>query len=247
MQPTSLHYFPLAWPYSIGLFLLLAILVALVEFNVLVYAYVKMGVHPRYVTSLLLLSLLGATVNIPVAQLPEEETVENQIVRYAGVRYVVPAVRHWPGTIIAVNVGGAVVPTLLSIFLIVKNRLYVRGLLGTAIVALLVHQFAYPVRGLGIATPTFAPALIAAAVGMLLGWRAAAPLAYAAGCLGTLIGADLMNLGAIRGLGAPVASIGGAGTYDGIFVTGILAFLLTWSPPPRTTRETPPPSHEQDG
>ena len=84
MQPTSLHYFPLTWPYSIALFLLLAFLVALVEFNILVYAYVQMGVHPRYVTSLLLLSLLGASVNIPVAQLPEEKTVENQIVRYAG-------------------------------------------------------------------------------------------------------------------------------------------------------------------
>ena len=41
-----------------------------------------------------------------------------------------------------------------------------------------------------------------------------------------LIGADLMNLGAIRGLGTPVASIGGAGTFDGIFVTGIGAVLL---------------------
>ena len=70
-------------------------------------AYAKMGVHPRYVTALLLLSLLGASINIPVAQLPEEKTVENTFVRYAGVEYVVPAVRHWPGTIIAVNVGGA--------------------------------------------------------------------------------------------------------------------------------------------
>ncbi len=247
MQPTSLHFFPLAWPYSIGLFLLLAFLVALVEFNILVYAYVKMGVHPRYVTSLLLLSLLGASINIPVAQLPEEKTVENQTVRYAGVDYVVPAVRHWPGTIIAVNVGGAVVPTLLSIFLIVKYKLFFRGLIGTVIVTLLVHQIAHLVRGLGIATPTLAPAFIAATVGLLLGWRKAAPLAYAAGCLGTLIGADLMNLGAIRGLGAPVASIGGAGTYDGIFVTGILAFLLTWSPPQRPIREVPPPLRKYEG
>jgi uncharacterized membrane protein len=44
--------------------------------------------------------------------------------------------------------------------------------------------------------------------------------------MGTLIGADLTNLDKIRGLGAPVASIGGAGTFDGIFLTGILAVLL---------------------
>ncbi|MGH8630223.1 MAG: DUF1614 domain-containing protein [Burkholderiales bacterium] len=41
-----------------------------------------------------------------------------------------------------------------------------------------------------------------------------------------LIGADLLRLKDIRRLGAPIASIGGAGSFDGIFVTGILAVLL---------------------
>jgi uncharacterized membrane protein len=44
--------------------------------------------------------------------------------------------------------------------------------------------------------------------------------------MGTLLGADVLHFGDIRGLGAPMASIGGAGTFDGIFVTGILAVLL---------------------
>ena len=56
--------------------------------------------------------------------------------------------------------------------------------------------------------------------------RIAAPLAYIAGTLGTLIGADLANLHLVQGLGAPVVSIGGAGTFDGVFLTGILAVLL---------------------
>ena len=90
---------------------------------------------------------------------------------------------------------------------------------------------AYPMKGVGIAMPTLAPPLIAAAVGLILAWRSAPILAYAAGSLGTLIGADLMNLDKIRGLAAPVASIGGAGTFDGIFLTGIVAVLLTWRPP----------------
>ena len=34
-------------------------------------------------------------------------------------------------------------------------------------------------------------------------------------------------------LGAPVASIGGAGTFDGIFLTGILAVLLAGLMGPR--------------
>ena len=62
---------------------------------------------------------------------------------------------------------------------------------------------------------------------LILSWRRAPPLAYIAGSLGTLIGADLLNLDKVQGLGAPVASIGGAGTFDGVFLSGILAVLLT--------------------
>ena len=61
---------------------------------------------------------------------------------------------------------------------------------------------------------------------LALTWRFAAPLAYIGGSLGVLIGADLLNLSLLRGLGAPVASIGGAGTFDGIFLTGVIAVLL---------------------
>jgi uncharacterized membrane protein len=61
---------------------------------------------------------------------------------------------------------------------------------------------------------------------VLIARENAAALAYVSGSLGTLIGADLLNLDAVPGLGAPVASIGGAGTFDGIFLTGIMAVLL---------------------
>jgi uncharacterized membrane protein len=81
------------------------------------------------------------------------------------------------------------------------------------------------VAGIGIAVPVFLPALATAAVALLLSRENAAPLAYIAGSMGTLIGADLTNLDKVAGLGAPVASIGGAGTFDGIFLTGILAVL----------------------
>ncbi len=83
-----------------------------------------------------------------------------------------------------------------------------------------------PVPGLGIALPVFVPAITTAVVALLLSRRQAAPLAYIGGTLGTLIGADLLNLGQIQGLGAPIASIGGAGTFDGVFLTGIVAVLF---------------------
>jgi uncharacterized membrane protein len=68
--------------------------------------------------------------------------------------------------------------------------------------------------------------VVAALAALLFATNRAAAVAYAGGSLGTLIGADLLNLNAVRGLGAPFASIGGAGTFDGIFLTGIVAVLL---------------------
>ena len=175
---------------------------------------------------LLLGSLIGSYFNIPIADLPGERVVSNQVIDFFGIQYTVPVVQHWTGTIIAVNVGGAVIPTLMSVYLLIKRDLWIRGTIAVAAVAFVLHWLANPVPGLGIAVPVFFPALATAVVALLLSRNDAAPLAYIAGSMGTLIGADLTNLDKVRGLGAPVASIGGAGTFDGIFLTGILAVLL---------------------
>jgi uncharacterized membrane protein len=227
MRPSSMHYFPLAWPFILALFVLFLVVVALIEFGILKYAYERIGIPPRYVLGLLLLSLLGSAINIPVAELPPEEVVSGGLVDFYGVRYVVPVVREWPGTVLAVNVGGALIPVILSVYLLLKNKLYVRGFLGVSVVAFVAHELARPVPGVGISLPIFVPPVVAALVAMVVGWRQAAPLAYVAGSLGTLIGADLLNLDKIQGLGAPIASIGGAGTFDGVFLAGIVAVLLS--------------------
>ncbi len=221
-----MHYLPLTLPFFVVLFFLMMVLAAFIEVGVLSYAYQRMGVDRRYVFSLLLLSLLGSYVNIPVFQLPPEEVVSNSYADLFGMRYAIPHVQEWPGTVIAVNVGGAVVPVLLSIYLVVKNSLYGQAILGTAIVTFLVHLMAYPVRGVGIAVPFFTPPLAASIVALLISRRYAPALAYISGSMGALIGADITNFDKIRGLGAPVASIGGAGTFDGVFLTGIIAVIL---------------------
>ncbi|MFZ0943096.1 MAG: DUF1614 domain-containing protein, partial [Syntrophobacteraceae bacterium] len=95
-----------------------------------------------------------------------------------------------------------------------------------AIVTTLVYFMAHPVKGVGIAVPVFIPPIAATASALIFSSRYAPALAYICGAMGTLLGADILHFGDIRGLGAPVASIGGAGTFDGIFVTGILAVLL---------------------
>lgn len=226
MRPSGMHYFPLTWPFVLGLLLVLLVVVALVELHVLRYAYERVGISRRYVYALLLLSLLGSYVNIPVAELPGQRVISNTVVEFYGVRYVVPAVEDWPRTVIAVNVGGALIPTCLSLYLLFKNQLFARALAGVLIVTLVVHHFAVPVKGVGINVPVFLPPLVAAGVALILGGGRAPALAYIAGSMGTLIGADLMNLDKIRGLDAPIASIGGAGTFDGVFLSGILGVLL---------------------
>jgi uncharacterized membrane protein len=221
-----MHYFPITLPFLAVLFLLFLLVLILVEVGVLQYAYQKMGIDQRYVFALLLLSLVGSYVNLPVYQLPPEVVKSGGVVSFFGVPYVIPMVTEWPGTVVAVNLGGAVIPSCLSIYLMFKNRLFVPGLLGAAVVAVIVHRLAYPVPGMGIAVPTFTPPVVATGVALILSRQYAPALAYSVGTLGTLIGADLLNLGKLPGLGAPVASIGGAGTFDGIFTTGILAVLL---------------------
>jgi len=226
MSPTGVHDFPLASPLLLGLFVLLGLLIALIEIGVIGYAYEQVGVQRRDVFLVLLLSLLGSYVNIPVAEFPAERVVSGQEVTSFGLRYVIPVVHEWPGTVLAVNVGGAVIPTLLSLYLLVKNRLYGRALIAVAVMAAVAHALAYPVRGVGIAVPVFIPPVVAAVTALVLSRQAAPALAYIGGSLGMLIGADLLNLGQVQALGAPVASIGGAGRFDGIFMTGILAVML---------------------
>ncbi len=227
MRPSGMHYFPLAWPFILALFLLFLVVAALVEIGILRYAYERMGIPSRYVLAILLLSLLGSAINIPVAQFPPETVSSGGMVNYYGMQYVVPMVHQWPGTILAVNVGGALIPVILSLYLLVKNRLFVRGLLAVGVVAVVTHWLATPVRGVGVSLPIFIPPVVAALAALIFSWRNPAPMAYVAGCLGTLIGADLLNLYRIPGLGAPIASIGGAGTFDGVFLVGIIAVLLS--------------------
>jgi len=232
MGPSSMNYFPLAWPFLLLLGIFFLLVVASVQFRAIAYAYGRMGIDSKYVFTILLLSLLGSYVNIPIAALSSEPVVSQSTVTFYGVPYVVPMASDGHGTVLAINVGGALIPAALSLYLLVKNRLYVRGLIAIALVAAVTHHFAQPIRGIGISVPIFLPALAAALVAMILAWRNPPPLAYIAGSLGTLIGADLLNLDKIAGMGAPVASIGGAGTFDGVFLSGIIAVLL----PPMGTR-----------
>jgi len=217
-------------PFTLLLLLLLvallAVFVVLVEMRVLAYAYRKVGVRPRYAFAVMLLSLLGSHVNIPLYSVPGQRVLRPHEISMFGRTYIVPDAVETGATVVALNVGGALIPILVSIYLVARTRLYGRMAIGVAIVAAVVHSLAQIVPGMGIAVPMFIPPLVAAAVGPLLAFRRAPPVAYVSGSMGTLVGADLLNLDRIAQLGAPIVSIGGAGTFDGVFLTGIIAGLL---------------------
>ena len=199
---------PVAAQLLLLLLLAFGVLVVVLEIRALSYAYRAIGISPRYVTAVLLFTLLGSYVNIPLI-----------------------AAR---GSVVAINVGGALIPVLVSLYLYARTRRRGRMLVAIAIVAFVVHQLATVVPGVGIAVPMLIPPLTATGVALLLAFSEAPSVAYVAGSLGALIGADLLNLPRITAISAPVVAIGGAGTFDGVFLTGILAGLLAaWIAPTR--------------
>ena len=110
----------------------------------------------------------------------------------------VPAVVHTGTTILAVNVGGALIPAALASYLVMHDHLWLRcrgcrgGRSGPAGSAARV--------GRGIVTPTLVPPLAAALAATAIGGHAVAALAYVAGTVGTLAGTDLANVRRIRHL-----------------------------------------------
>lgn len=234
MRLHELHFFPHPPLYLLVFFLLLGLLLLLLRLGVIRYAYEHLGLSRRAAMTVLFASLLGSGINIPVVELPAQRIVEPRIVQFFGMQYVVPQVVERGSTVVALNVGGAVIPVLLVFYLINRYGISRRTLLALAVVTGATHLMAQPIPGVGIALPPLLPSLVTAATALLLDRWAAPRTAYIAGTLGTLIGADLLNLPNIRALDAPVASIGGAGTFDGIFVTGIVAVVLAgaswWRP-----------------
>ncbi len=219
---------PFLFIYVFLFFAVLAFLFALIEIHVINYAFTLAGLPPELAFLALLASLIGSYVNIPLARLRGGQPHPAMVVSSYGIRYRLPPRRWEDSTMLAINVGGAIVPLLIAIYVVVHQpEILGSAILATAIVTLVVNRSARPIPGMGIATPMFIPPIVAALAGYFLGGaQHAAPVAYIGGVMGTLIGADIMNLGRLTDLGAPVASIGGAGTFDGIFLTGIVAVLL---------------------
>jgi uncharacterized membrane protein len=223
-----MFFFPVVIFVIIIFFFLLVFLFAFLQIGMVGLAFSRLGLPPQYLFGILLATFLGSYVNIPITTLEGETFVDEKEVKYLGLPYpVAPQYRPYK-TVIAINLGGAVIPLIISLYLLSKMTNVIPVLLATFIVSLLVNRVARPIKGVGIGIPALVPPLLAALAAYLLApEEIRAPVAYIAGTLGTLIGADLMRLKDVKNMGAPVASIGGAGTFDGVFLSGIIAVLLS--------------------
>lgn len=219
------------------LFVVLVLVAPLLFLGVVGGAFSRLGFSPFQIVLLLALTLVGSFVNIPVARVRSELPYGDVVRLPRG--FMVERLYRIPSfvteTTIAVNLGGAVAPSLVSLVLVIAAvQMGAAGILapialGVLGVSLVTRLVARPVPGLGITTPFFVPPLGAAIPGTLLagGIPWAGPvIGYVSGTLGTLIGADLLLWREFPRLGARVVSIGGAGTFDGIFLTGVIAALL---------------------
>jgi len=226
IRSRSPHYFPFGTVFFVVGVLLLGLVATMLQLGAIGYAYERLGVDSRWLLALLLLSLGGSAVNLPLWRMHGGEIVSARRVRVYGVDYVVPEVVDAADTLVTINVGGGLVPLGLSAWLVATRGFGLGGLAALGATTAVCYVVARPVRGVGIVVPALLPPLVAALSANLLAPAHAPMVAYVAGSVGCLVGADVLHLGEVRGLGVPVASIGGAGTFDAIFLTGILAVIL---------------------
>lgn len=145
MQSSDLQYFPLSPLYFSALVGLVVLLLLLIQLGAIRYAYMRLGVSSGAALTLLLGSLAGSYFNLPIAQIPGEQVLSGREVYFFGMRYVVPVVVQWPGTMVAVNVGGAIIPSVMSAYLLLKHQLWATGSAAIAIVAIACYLMAQPV------------------------------------------------------------------------------------------------------
>lgn len=219
---------PLIFLLMLAFFVVALIMLPFLLMGMIGDAFLRLGLPPGLIFWLLISTLVGSLVNIPIYRFESQEVQGDQIISYFGMQFRPPSMGSSHQTVLAVNVGGTLIPLGLCIYLLwrIPFGWYLPVLV--LLVTLVVNRLARPVRGLGIAVPGLVPPLLAALGAYLLcPPDLRAPCAYIASTLGILVGADLLRLGEIPQLGAPVASIGGAGTFDAIFFGGIVAVLLS--------------------
>ncbi len=138
------------------------------------------------------------------------------------------------GVILGINAAGALIPIGLSLRFLVKDRMPVwKAVVGIGIVTGVAYWVATIDPERGILVPSLPIVAVSLVMGLSLAgseWQQVGPITYASGAMGTLIGADLLNIQAIVDALAQAdkqtaAVIGGAGTLDAIYLVALVAVI----------------------
>ncbi len=214
--------------------LALLIIVPFVLGQAMLASLTKLHLTQSQAGILIVAIVLGGLVNVPLWRIVREQPVWSHPLAIFALDRTLP---RWTirrrETIIAVNVGGCLVPLGITAYQLVWLNQYGPHVMEQVAIAVAINTLvcffvATPVQGVGIVMPGFVAPGTAALSALYLVPDAAPPVAFVAGVLGPLIGADFFHIHELirspRSVG--VASIGGAGTFDGIVLSGILAALL---------------------
>jgi len=174
------------------------------------------------------LIVIGSFVNIPIYEKEGKEVIE----RYYFLWFVY-SVRKRKKITIAINLGGCIIPLVLALKLLAEIPI-LDFLIAFTVSTLVIYHFAKPIPNVGIVVPMFIPPTISAISSFfaLLAFNhpifILPKLSFAVGVLSALFGADILHLNEIEKIGSGVVSIGGAGTFDGIFLTGVFAVIFSF-------------------
>jgi uncharacterized membrane protein len=214
------------------LFLILLALLPFVFGQLFTSALIKLKLEPTTALLIVVAIFIGSAINIPVKRISRRESMWSDPLAVFGLAGWWPMFqRSRSATVIAVNVGGCLIPGCLAIYealhlLVTGWQPFAGLLLAIFINTIVCYWTARPIEGIGIAMPGLLPPLLAALSALIFVPDQAPPVAYVAGVLGPLIGADLLHLRDIEKIATGIASIGGAGTFDGIVLSGIVAAYL---------------------
>lgn len=190
-----------------------------------------LGMPVLHVVTLYEMLLITAIFNIPVYEFKSARDSETRYAAYLGGKYQLP-VWHGHNTIVSINFGGCIVAIFASVLLALQlNPLTV--LLSIAVVSLGVFLTSRPSRSIGFYVPPYVPPVLAVVVSLVALHIYAGDaslfqvgrLGFVSGVFGTLIGTSLLNVTRMHKIGTSFISVGGIGSFDGIFLSGVLATI----------------------
>jgi len=220
-----MFFIPLSTLLFLLFLLLLPLLFLLFQFGIISIAFAKLGLSQQTGFLFFFLSLIGSAINLPLIRQRVEVEEDFSFPDFFRLFYRLPSPLY-KERIIAVNLGGCILPLILSMYLLFRVSL-IPVIICTFLMTVLARVLSRPIKGLGIALPAFVPPIFSAIFALIFARGNPAPVAYIAGVLGVLIGADLLNLHKLNKMGYGILSIGGAGVFDGIYLVGIIAVLIS--------------------